>query len=88
MRKYSNYYIVMVLTLVSCFGMMLLGLGMDIYLVFEIFGALFLILVMIWSGVPGHEKYTEAHQKKQLVDRFNKKYGKDSYSSSANNEYI
>ena len=75
MRKYSNYYIVMVATLVGCFGLMLLGLQQDIYPVFGCFGALFIILVMIWSGVSDYEKYTEAHQKKQLVDRFNKKYG-------------
>ena len=57
------------------FGMMLLGLGMDIYPVFGIFGALFIFMVVIWSSVRKDEKYTRDYQKKEITDRLYAKYG-------------
>jgi hypothetical protein len=56
--------------------MSMLGMIDDIYPVFALFGIQFIILVMVWSGMPKHDKYTEKYQKEQLVKRFTTKYGK------------
>ena len=78
MKKYTYYYIVLVACIFMSFTMSMLGMIDDIYPVFALFGIQFIILVMVWSGVPKHDKYTEKYQKEVLTDRFNAKYGKDS----------
>ena len=56
MKKYTYYYIVLVACIFMSFTMSMLGMIDDIYPVFALFGIQFIILVMVWSGVPKHDK--------------------------------